>query len=1543
LAVTGSSANITSTNNPALGATIINSGEIISAGVGIGSGTANVDSVTVMNTTTGRIASISGQAFTGGVEVDTIDNSGRIEGAVTLGAGADRAVLRGGGLITGALDGGDGSDVLQLEVASGSALLGDRVAGAITNFELLEKTGAGTLTLTAVTAPRTALNGGTLVTNGALGGMAVDARAGTTLNVSGALGDVMLGDGAVLITPTGGATLSPGGTAVGTITLASLSLADDSHLRFDLGAPNVIGGTANDLINVTGNLVLDGLVDVSATPAFGNGVYRLINYGGTLTDGGLLTGTVPNATYQVQTAVAGQVNLVVGGIASAAPATQFWDGAGTVADNSIGGGTGIWNTTSTNWTRANGDANDAWSSNFAVFQGTAGTVTIAPGGVSATGVQFVTSGYRVEGGTLTLTAPATLRVGDGTAAGGSTTATIASTIAGSGGIEKTDLGTLILTGSSSYTGGTRVSGGTLRVAAGGVVNTSGVFAVGSTPGTTGRLVVTDAGSSLTIADVLLVGAGNGIPQSGVGFADVTAGGRLSSRGVLIDSTQVGGAGGTVTVSGTGTSWTNVGDMSVGASRGGELRISSGAVVNQTGSTQVANLAGSTASVSVTGANSTWNITDPLATIGQSGAGSLSVTAGGRVTNSGSVNIGNSAGASGTVSVSGAGSQWAVGSNLTVAAAGTGLLQVQDGAVVTVGASLDVGGIGAGSLTISGAGSRVATQRATNVGVSGAGTLTISNGGRLETSLDPVVANSGPLTRSSIIGNSGVINGVGAVGRALVTGAGSTWTTTGNIQIGNIGGDGALRVDNGATLRLGGQLDVGRGRSMIGTTPVGSADFLLTGQGTSADINSIVVGNAGGLGRATISAGAVLTTRSVIIGTGGSGNTTSTRIQPDAELLLTGAGTQWTNPGTTLDEGVIAVARNGRGMLRVADGAQLTTRSIYLGSGDNSGAVPTATSESRNATLVIGGAVNSAGVAQAAEASGTLSVSDRIYFAQVGAVTSTLVFNHTSTNYVFGTVLAAEARVATASQGLIRQIAGTTRLTGLSSGFTGITQIEGGTLIVDNILGGTVDVRAGGRLAGTGTVGGLSIAGIVAPGNSPGTLTVNGNVSFAAGSTYAVELGAAGTTDRINASGTATLSGGTVAITTLDPDMSYANGASYRILNAAGGRTGTFAGLTETSAFLDFALAYDATGVNVIVSQLRTFPGVAQTFNQRGAANALRDFSQAAGSDALSVYQQILMLDAAPARAAFDAGSGEIYAVSLASTQDQGRVLAARLSSRAFAASGEGWGLWGGASGQTGRVSGDGNGARSTHDAIGGDLGIDYRGAGNRWAVGLSAGRFDSDTTLADRRSRADTGGWSFGGYARLGTGHSGFSGVASLALTDAHAAVQRSIAIGTLSRTVTARTALSSVTASLELRYGFGGGDWAFGPVVAIEHASARIGAFTEAGANALNLSASRQSDSTTRPSIGLFANLQSARGSIDLGARYARDSGDPAEIGLALAGSPTAFRVRSAAGARDTLLLRLSDDYALGGGWSLGGDVHGTFASGTQTIAGAATLRLAF
>ena len=100
--------------------------------------------------------------------------------------------------------------------------------------------------------------------------------------------------------------------------------------------------------------------------------------------------------------------------------------------------------------------------------------------------------------------------------------------------------------------------------------------------------------------------------------------------------------------------------------------------------------------------------------------------------------------------------------------------------------------------------------------------------------------------------------------------------------------------------------------------------------------------------------------------------------------------------------------------------------------------------------------------------------------------------------------------------------------------------------MDGSLVSAVSVNEGGTLMGTGTIGGLEVGsgGIVAPGNliAIGTLRVAGDVSFEEDSVFRVKANAAGQSDKIIATGAASIDGGTVQV--LAQSGNYARQTRY---------------------------------------------------------------------------------------------------------------------------------------------------------------------------------------------------------------------------------------------------------------------------------------------------------------------------------------------------------------------------------------------------------------
>ncbi|MEP7184856.1 MAG: autotransporter-associated beta strand repeat-containing protein [Rhodanobacter sp.] len=443
--------------------------------------------------TTGSIAGdVVDKSFLVFNRSDNVTFSGIVSGSGSLGqAGKGTLTLTGANTYTGGTminhgtlqigNGGTTGSIVGNVIDNGTLAFDrsdDRAfGGKITGAGGLTKAGNGALTLTVANsyAGITRINAGSLYVDGNQ-----SAATGTTTVANGAT----LGGKGILggdVTVADGATLAPGSIgAIGTLTIkGDLDLSAGSKLDYSFGQANLAGGQLNDLINVNGNLVLDGTLNVSVASGgtLGPGVYRVFNYAGKLTDNGLTLGNVPPSSLMVQTSVAQQVNLVN----TQGMVFSVWDGdAGPKRNNVVNGGSGTWESgnslTINNWSDASGAINAPFSDrSFAVFQAAPGTVTVddSNGDVNAAGMQFASDGYSVQGDTIHLVGStddpthSIIRVGDGTTAGAGYKATIGSVLAGDSMLVKTDAGTLVLGADNSYTGGTTINGGTLQLGTGG--------------------------------------------------------------------------------------------------------------------------------------------------------------------------------------------------------------------------------------------------------------------------------------------------------------------------------------------------------------------------------------------------------------------------------------------------------------------------------------------------------------------------------------------------------------------------------------------------------------------------------------------------------------------------------------------------------------------------------------------------------------------------------------------------------------------------------------------------------------------------------------------------------------------------------------------------------------------------------------------------------------------------------------------------------------------------------------------------------------------
>ena len=1212
-------------NNTYTGNTVVNAGLLQ---IGNGGTTGAIASPTVIVDTAGTL---------GFDRSDTMTLAGTISGAGdVMQSGTGTTVLTATNVYTGGttitagtlqLGNGGANGSIVGDVTDNGTLALNRsdvytFGGLVSGTGGVNQFGSGTTVLTGTNsyAGTTNVQAGTLLIDGnqsaATGATAV--QSGAALGGSGTIGGN--------VTVANGGALNPGdASAAGTLTInGGLALGATSSLNYQFGQPNVVGGALNDLTVVHGNLGLDGTLNVSATPggSFGPGLYRIISYDGTLSGNGLTLGTTPAGTYQVQTSVANQVNL----LNSSGLTLNFWDGPNGHANNIIDGGAGVWQASAgnSNWADQTGQFNAPYTDGeFAIFMGVPGTVTVdnTAGAVTSSGMQFAVDGYTVTGSSITLaTGQDVIRVGDGTAAGASMTATIGAQMTGTNvQLVKEDLGTLVLTNSNPFTGSLAINGGVVQVS-----NNSFLGGAAATLSFDGGTLRNTAAFSLARTTT--------INQGGATFdtqADLSAPRVISGAGAL---TKIGA--GALTLSGTNTyaGGTTIDAGSIIVSSDANLGNASGALTFNSGALE--NSASFTSSRTITLNNPGGSLlTDADLTLTGAIVGAGSLTKGG---NAGLVLTADNTYTGGTTIAAGAlqlGNGGTTGSILgsitnngtlvfdrsdtlafTGAISGSGALEQQGSGITVLSAANSYTGptaVRAGSLIING--NQSAATGVTSVDSGGTlggkgvigGDVSIADGGTL--SPGDVGSAPGTLTVKGSVALSGASNLSINLGQANVVGG----PLNDLVQVnGDLTLDGTLNV----SVSSGGTFDPGIYR-IIGYTGALTDNGLTIGSVPSPDYflqtsiaQQVNLVNTNGLsvnfwdGNGARGDGQVQGGDGVWQGTTGNDNWTlldgsiNAPYQDSSFAVFAGAA------GTVTVDATTQGAVNSDGMQFATDGYRVegdaialvgTAPVIRVGDGTTAGAGMTATiasvligsngmTKSDLGTLVLagnnsytGGTTISGGTLQLGEGGASGSI--------VGDVVDngTLAFDHSDVQTFGGAI--------SGTGGVTQMGAGTTTLTSNNT-YTGATTVSGGTLLVEgdqSAATGATTVQNGGTLGGSGIIGGdvtVANGGTLSPGNSPGTLTVNGNLTLNAGATLDYQLGQAGTVggslnDLTVVHGNLTLDG-TLNVSTT-PGGTFGAGV-YRLFNYDGTLTdnGLAIGSTpSTNVFVQTSLANQVNLVN----------------------------------------------------------------------------------------------------------------------------------------------------------------------------------------------------------------------------------------------------------------------------------------------------------------------------------------------------------------------------
>ena len=573
---------------------------------------------------------------------------------------------------------------------------------------------------------------------------------------------------------------------------------------------------------------------------------------------------------------------------------------------------------------------------------------------------------------------------------------------------------------------------------------AGLLVVGISSAALGQDTILNSGTTTVSTDTNFDGDLY-VATTGTATLEVIAGGyATNTTGYL--GFNAGGVGTATVLSGT---WANSGNLYVGGEGTGTLNVTGGSVTNSDGYIATSNNSVGTVTVS----SGTW-ANGGMLVVGLGGTGTLNVT-GGSVTNSRGY-LGNSNNSVGTVTVSGG--TWATSGELKIGNYYDDPEFPDDFAIAT-GTLTMTGGL----VTVSGTLSR-ATYNGTSLGtinLNAGGTLQIGTGGagsRLDvgnlTNDGTLVFNqSNNYTYSDSISGSGAVTKAGA--GTLTLSAANTYTGLTTIVGGTLAYGTNNTLGTGGVAVNGGVLNLSTFSDSVGTvtltsgtiagtgTLTSSSGFTMEGTGlASASLAGAVGLTKSGNGTLTLSANNGYTGRTQV--NGGVLAVNNTNALAGTGTISFGGGSLQYSASNTRDYS--AKILNSGSAIAIDTNGQNVTFATGLGSSNTGGLT-----KSGAGTLTLtasngytGGTTISSGTLQVGNGGTTGSIDGNV------VNNAMLTFNRSDALTYSGEI---------SGSGGLRKLGSTTLTLSGSNGYTGVTNIATGFLVLNNTN----------ALAGTGTI------------------------------------------------------------------------------------------------------------------------------------------------------------------------------------------------------------------------------------------------------------------------------------------------------------------------------------------------------------------------------------------------------------------------------------------------------------------------------------------